>query len=54
MYLCEMTGRKYSQVHDSPVLKALSFKGLTWISAGTFAELIQFGQDPKLRRPRTF
>ena len=33
----------YSQVHGSPVLKALSFESLFWISATTFAELIQFG-----------
>ena len=44
----------YSQVHGSTVLKALSFKSLNWISATTFAEFIQFDQDPKLRRPRTF
>ena len=25
-----------------------------WVSATIFAELIQFGQDPKLTRPRTF
>ena len=42
---------KYSQVHDSPVLKALSFQSLNWISATTFAELIQFGLDPKLGGP---
>ena len=34
MYLCEMTGA-YSQVHGSPVLKALLFKSLRWISATT-------------------
>ena len=44
----------YSQVHGSPVLKALSFKSLSWISATTFAEVIQFGQNPKLRGPETF
>ena len=44
----------YSQVHGSPVLKALSFKSLSWISATTFAEVIQFGQNPKLRVSRTF
>ena len=33
----------YSQVQGYPVLKALSFEGLFWISATTFAELIQFG-----------
>ena len=44
----------YSQVHGSPVLKAPSFKSLSWISAKTFAEFIQFWQNPKLRRPRTF
>ena len=36
----------YSQVHGSPVLRAFYFKGLKWISAITFTELIQFGQDP--------
>ena len=44
----------YSQVHCSPVLKAPSFKSFSWISAKTFAEFIQFWQNPKLRRPRTF
>ena len=32
----------------------ISFKSLTWISATRFAEFIQFGQNPKLRKPRTF
>ena len=41
----------YSQVHGSPVLKALSLKSLNWISAAKFAEIIQLGQDPKLRSP---
>ena len=45
---------KYSQVHGSLVLKLFLFKSLNWISAKIFAELIQFGQDPKLRRPRSF
>ena len=36
------------------LLKTLSFKSLNWISATIFAELIRFGQDPKLRRLRTF
>ena len=45
---------KYSQVHGSLVLKVFLFKSLNWISAKIFAELIQFGQDPKLRRPRNF
>ena len=54
MYLCEMTGA-YSQVHGSPVLKALLFKSLRWISATTFAEFIMnFGQNPKLKRLRIF
>ena len=45
---------KYSQVHGSLVLKVFLFKSLNWISAKIFAELMQFGQDPKLRRPRNF
>ena len=45
---------KYLQVHGSLVLKVFLFKSLNWISAKIFAELIQFGQDPKLRRPRNF
>ena len=44
----------YSQVHGSPLLKALSLKSLSWISATTFEEFIQFGQNRKLSRPRTF
>ena len=36
----------YSQAHDSPVLKALSLKSLRWISVKTFADSIQFGQNP--------
>ena len=44
----------YSQVHGSPVLKALSLKILNWISATILATLIRFGQDPKLRTTRTF
>ena len=44
----------YSEEHGSPVFKTLSFKSLNKISARIFAELIHFGQDPKLRRPRTF
>ena len=44
----------YSQVHGSPVLRTLSFKSLSWISATTFAEFIKFGRNPKLRRPRSF
>ena len=43
----------YSQVYDSPVLKALSFKRVSWISATTFAEFIQFGRNPKHGRPGT-
>ena len=56
MYLSEMTGAKvtYSQVLGSPVLKTPSFISLSWISATIFPELIQFGQGPRLRRPRTF
>ena len=38
----------YSHVHGSPVLKALSFKSLNWISATSFVEFIQFGQGSKL------
>ena len=30
----------YSQVHGSPVLKALSFKSLSWISATTFVTVV--------------
>ena len=44
----------YSQVHGSPMLKISSFKSLTWICAIIFVELIQLGQDPKLRWPKTF
>ena len=44
----------YSQLHGSPVLKALSFKSLSLMSATTFAEFNQFGQNPKLRRLRAF
>ena len=44
----------YAQVHGSPVLKTLSFKNLNWISVTIFAELVQFGQGPKLWRPRPF
>ena len=40
----------YSQVHGSPGLKTLSFKSLNWTYSTIFAELIQFGQGPKLRR----
>ena len=44
----------YSQVHGSPVLKALLFQSFYWTSATRFAELLQFWQDPKCGRPRTF
>ena len=44
----------FSQLHGSPVLNTLLFKTLNWISATIFAELIQFGQNPKLTTPRTF
>ena len=44
----------YSQVHGSPVLKALLFQSLNWIPATMFAELMQFRQGPKFRRPRIF
>ena len=44
----------YSQVHCSSVLKALSFQSFYWICATKFAEFIQFWQNPKCRRPRTF
>ena len=40
----------YSQVHGSPVLKALLLQSFQGISATRFAELIQFWQDPKCRR----
>ena len=36
------------------MLKALSFKSLNWLSATRFAEVIQFRQDQKFRRRRTF
>ena len=44
----------YSQLHGSPVLKALSLQRFQKISVTTFAGLIQFCQDPKCRRFRTF
>ena len=44
----------YSQVRGSPVLKALFSQSFKWISARRFAELIQFWQDPKWRRNKTF
>ena len=44
----------YPQVHGSPVLKALVLQSFSWISATRFAELIQFWQDLKCRRNRTF
>ena len=44
----------YSQVHGSLVLKALLLQSFQWISATSFAELIQFWQDPKCWRNRTF
>ena len=44
----------YSQVHGSPVLKTLLLQSFWWISATRFAKLIQFWQDPKCRRNRTF
>ena len=44
----------YSQVHGSTVLKTLSLQSFWWISSTRFAELIQFWQDPKCRRNRTF
>ena len=43
----------HSQVHGSLMLKTSSVKSLNWISVTIFAELIQFGQDQKLTRPRT-
>ena len=33
------------------MFKALSSKSLNWISATRFAELVQFGQDPKFTTP---
>ena len=42
------------KLYGSSVLKDASFKSLSRISATTFGEFIQFGQNPKLRRPRTF
>ena len=50
----DWSGGLCSLVHGSPVHKALSSKSLNWISATIFAEFIQFGQDLKLKRPRTF
>ena len=44
----------YSQVHGCPVLKVVLLQSFWWISATRFAELIQFCQDPKCRRNRTF
>ena len=44
----------YWKVHWFSVVKALSFKSLSWISATTFADFIQFVQDPMFRRPRIY
>ena len=38
----------------SPVLKTLSFRTFNWVSATRPAVVIQFWQDLKCRRPRTF
>ena len=43
----------YSQVLGSPMLKALSFESLNWISATRFAKLIQ-NLDSTFRIPRAF
>ena len=43
-----------SQVHGSPLLKALLFQNFQWISAAIFEQLIQFSQDRKCSRCRTF
>ena len=42
------------QVHGSPEFKAILFKSLNLICATAFVKFIQFGQDPKFRRPRAF
>ena len=44
----------YSQVHGSPVRRTLLLQSFWWIFAARFTELIQFWQDPKCRRSRTF
>ena len=44
----------YSQAHGSPVLEALSFKSLGWISTATFAEFTQFWENQKFRSSRNF
>ena len=44
----------YTQVHGSPLHKTLSFKNFNWVFATRLAVVIQFWQDPKCRRPRTF
>ena len=41
----------YSQVHGSPVLKALLLQSFQWISATRFPELIQFWQDQNVGVP---
>ena len=44
MYQCIFNvplGNDWSKVHGYPVLKALSFKRLSWISATKFIELIR-------------
>ena len=38
----------------SPTLKTLSFKSFNWLSATRFAVIIQFWQDLKCRRLRSF
>ena len=46
----------HSKIHSIQVLLSKvspSFKSLSQISATAFAEFIQFGQNPKFRRPRT-
>ena len=44
----------YLQVHGSPVLQAHFLQILWWRSVTIFAELIQFWQNSKCRRKRTF
>ena len=61
MYQCILNiplGNYWSKVtftrHGSPGLKTLLLQSFWWIPATRFAELIQFWQDPKCRRNRTW
>ena len=42
-----------NEVYNGGFSPGFSFKSLKWIPATTFKELIQFGQDPRGRRPRS-